>query len=71
MRRLKLVVALAAVLLVVIVILQNTQSVTTRFLFFTITMPNAVLIGLALLVGMAAGILVALGLSGKRGTKRE
>jgi lipopolysaccharide assembly protein A len=66
MKKLKLVSALTAVLLIVIVILQNTQSVTTKFLFFTISMPNAVLIGLTLLIGIASGILVALTLSGKR-----
>ena len=66
MKRMKLIGALTAVLLIVIVILQNTQLVETRFLFMTITMPNAVLIGLSLLIGAAAGILIALNLSGKR-----
>ncbi len=66
MKRAKLISALAAVLLIVIVILQNTQSVETRFLFFTISMPNAALIGLTLLIGIAAGILVAMSLAGKR-----
>jgi len=66
MKRMKLIVALLAVLLVVIVILQNTQPVATRLLFITVTMPNAVLIGLSLLIGVAAGILIALTLSGKR-----
>ena len=66
MKRMKLIGALMAILLIVIVILQNTQPVATRFLFFTITMPNAVLVGLSLLVGVAAGILIALTLSGKR-----
>ena len=62
----KLIGALMAILLIVIVILQNTQPVATRLLFITITMPNAVLVGLSLLVGVAAGILVALNFSGKR-----
>lgn len=31
-------------LLVVIVVLQNTQSVETQLLFFTVTMPNAALL---------------------------
>ena len=62
----KLIGALMAILLIVIVILQNTQPVATRLLFITITMPNAVLVGLSLLVGVAAGILVALTFSGKR-----
>jgi len=66
MKRMKLIGALTAILLIVIVILQNTQPVATRLLFITITMPNAVLVGLSLLVGLAAGILVALTFSGKR-----
>ncbi len=66
MKRIKLIGALTAILLIVIVILQNTQPVATRLLFITITMPNAVLVGLSLLVGVAAGILVALTFSGKR-----
>ena len=66
MKRMKLIGALMGILLIVIVILQNTQPVATRILFLTMTMPNAVLIGLSLLVGVAAGILVALTFSGKR-----
>jgi len=70
MKRLKLIGALTAVLLSVIVILQNTQPVQTKFLLVTITMPNAVLLGLTLLIGIAAGILVSLTLSGKRKTRK-
>ena len=66
MKRIKLIGALTAILLIVIVILQNTQPVETRLLFFTVTMPNAVLIGLTLLIGVAAGMIIALTLSGKR-----
>jgi len=66
MKRMKLIGALTAILLIVIVILQNTQPVATRLLFITVTMPNAVLIGLSLLIGIAAGILIALTMSGKR-----
>ena len=66
MKRVKLISTLAVVLLSVIVILQNTQPVATRILFLTITMPNAVLIGSNLLIGIAAGILIALTLFGRR-----
>jgi lipopolysaccharide assembly protein A len=71
MKKLKLIAALVAVLLILIVILQNTQPVETAFLFYKVTMPNAALIGLALLAGMAAGILIALALSGKKERKKE
>jgi len=66
MQRIKLIGSLTAVLLIVIIILQNTQPVETRILFISITMPNAILIGLTLLIGVAAGILITLTLSGKR-----
>ena len=66
MKRIQLIGALTAILLIVIIILQNMQSVETRILFITITMPNAVLIGFTLLIGVAAGIVIALTLSGKR-----
>ena len=65
MKRIKLISALTGILLVVIVILQNTQPVETRILFLTMTMPNAVLIGLTLLIGIAAGTLITLTLSSK------
>lgn len=68
MKRLKLISALTAILLTVVVILQNTQPVTTKFLFFTVTMPNAVLIGITLLIGVAAGIIGALA---NRGTQER
>ena len=71
MKRLKLIGALTAVLLIVIVILQNTQPVTTRFLFFTMTMPQAVWMGLTLLIGLAAGIFGALTLAGERESMKE
>ncbi|MEI6613627.1 MAG: lipopolysaccharide assembly protein LapA domain-containing protein, partial [Chrysiogenales bacterium] len=68
MKRMKLVGMLTAVVLSVIVILQNTQPVETRFLFIKITMPNAILLGLTLLIGIAIGILVALTRSSKSHT---
>jgi len=62
----KLLTSLIAVLLILIVILQNTQPVETRFLFITITLPNAALLGFTLLIGIAAGILFALSLSSSK-----
>jgi lipopolysaccharide assembly protein A len=70
MKNLRLYGALAAVLLVLIVIFQNTQPVTTKVLFFAVTMPNAVMIGITLLIGIAAGMLGALALSAKRGATK-
>lgn len=59
MARWKLIVIGLVGLLVLIVILQNTQAVQTRILFVTITMPRAVLLFGTTLVGAIVGILLA------------
>ena len=71
MKNFRLIASLSAVVLVLIVILQNTQPVSTKVLFFTITMPNAVMIGVTLLIGVAAGMVGALAMTGKRGTTKS
>ena len=71
MKKVKLIAVLTAVVLGLIVILQNAQPVETRFLVLTVTMPNAILLGLTLLVGVAIGILTALILSGKRDVTKK
>ena len=57
MNKPKLVALSVLALLVVIVVLQNTQAVETKLLFFTITMPRAVLLFGAMLAGFAMGVL--------------
>ena len=47
-------------LLGIIIILQNTAQVETKILFFSITMPRAILLMATTLIGFALGILVAL-----------
>ncbi|NLG35018.1 MAG: DUF1049 domain-containing protein [Lentisphaerae bacterium] len=69
MKKAKLIGVLVAALLGLTVMVQNRQPVETRFLFLTFTMPNAVLLGLTLLVGAAIGLLIALLLSGHRSPK--
>ena len=59
MNKLKIVVIAAITLLVVVVVLQNTQAVETRLLFLTVTMPNAALLFGALIIGFAIGGLTA------------
>jgi uncharacterized integral membrane protein len=63
MVRAKLIAAFILVLVGLIVVLQNTQPVETKFLFMAVTMPIAALVALSMIIGMAVGILVALGLS--------
>lgn len=65
MRKLRLWGILALVIVAIIVIFQNTQSVVTRFLFITVTMPNAAQIAIIFLIGFAVGLLTALSVSFK------
>jgi len=54
------VVAIAVIsLLVLIIVLQNTQAVETNLLFLTLTMPNAALLFGTLIIGFAIGVLTA------------
>ena len=45
-------------LLVLIVILQNTEAVQTKVVFVSVTMPRVVLLAVALLVGFWLGVIV-------------
>ncbi len=65
MVKLKLYTALALIILVLIVVFQNTEPVDTKFLFITITMSRAAMLAITLLVGIAAGMLLSLGLAKK------
>ena len=56
----KLIVAGVAALLVLIVIIQNTATVETNFLFWTFPMPRVVLLFLAMVIGFALGMTAAL-----------
>ena len=57
--RFKLFVAVVAALLLVVVVLQNTEPVETRILFMTVTMPRAALLGFAALIGFTLGLMTA------------
>ena len=46
-------------LVVLIIVLQNTESVETKILFFSITMPRAALLLGALVVGFVIGVFTA------------
>lgn len=64
--KMKLITALGLAVLGVIWILQNIGPVQTKFLFITVTMPQAVLLAITMLMGVAVGILLALRESSKR-----
>jgi uncharacterized integral membrane protein len=55
--KLKLAGIAVIVLVVLIVVLQNTQAVETKLLLLTVTMPNAALLFGALIVGFVIGLL--------------
>jgi len=59
MNKLKLVAIAVVGLLVLIVVLQNTQAVETDLLFLTVTMPRAALLFGTLIIGFAIGVLTA------------
>lgn len=60
MKQAKLVGAAVLVMLVVIIVLQNTQSIETKILFMTITMPRAIMLIAAGVIGFLIGLLTAL-----------
>ena len=57
MNKLKVVAIAVVSLVVLIVVLQNTQVVETKLLFLTVTMPNAALLFGTLIIGFAIGVL--------------
>jgi len=57
MQKVKIIVAAIVALLIVIVVLQNTEVVETQILFTTISMPRAALLFGTLVIGYALGIL--------------
>lgn len=69
LNKIKLFAVFALLILILIVILQNGQSVETKFLFATVTMPRAALLAITLLIGHASGILMAFYLIKRRSRK--
>lgn len=57
--KMKIVAIAVIALVVVIVVLQNTQAVETKLLFLKVTMPNAALMFGTLVIGFAIGVLTA------------
>ena len=59
MQHAKLIVILTLSLLLLIVVLQNTEPVVTKILFISITMPRAVLLFGTTMLGFALGVMVS------------
>jgi len=62
----KLIIIGLLILIAVVVTIQNTQPVDTHILFFTISMPRAVLLLLMVLIGFAIGVFTVFHYIGKR-----
>ena len=69
--KIRLGIAAGLAVMAVIWILQNGSTVSTKFLFFTVTMPQSALLAITLFAGIAAGILLAWSLSGKFKKRKE
>jgi putative membrane protein len=55
--KVKIVAAAVVALVVLIVVLQNTEAVETKLLFVSVTMPRAALLFGTMIVGFALGVL--------------
>jgi len=71
MNKLKLYAALILAILVIVLIIQNIEPVETKLLFVTIVMPRAALLAIVMLIGMATGILLSMGLFSKNKKKNK
>ena len=70
MRNFKLITASLLAILVAIVVLQNRNQVATHLLFWTVSMPHAILLFITAAAGFALGVLLTLSLSNKRNQDR-
>ncbi len=66
MKRAKIIGILVLALAVAIIVLQNSESVETKILFFSFTMPRAVLLFLTTLIGFILGVLSSLSVGRKK-----
>jgi len=66
MRNLKFIAASVLVILVGILVVQNTEPVETHLLFATVAMPHAVLIFISAAAGFVLGVLLTMSLKSRR-----
>ncbi|MEQ9616676.1 MAG: LapA family protein [Phycisphaerales bacterium] len=66
MARTKIALVVIAVIVIVVIALQNTTRVDAKSLFFSANVPLAALLLLSFIVGVVASLLVAFALAGKR-----
>lgn len=66
MKKFRPIAVVVLAVLVLVVVLQNTESVRTKLLFVTVEMPRALLLLVTMLVGVVVGLVAGMRLSGKR-----
>jgi uncharacterized integral membrane protein len=59
MKKFKIVLIIIILLIALVVSLQNTDAVETKFLFATVTMPRVLLLLLTFTLGLVAGLIIA------------
>ena len=59
MKKAKIITIVVILLLALIVFLQNTQAVETKFLFLTVTMPRVLLLFVTFALGFVGGLITA------------
>jgi uncharacterized integral membrane protein len=59
LRKTRLILIAIAALLILVIVLQNTESVETRILFLKLEMPRAALLFGTLIIGFALGVVTA------------
>lgn len=66
MKKAKIILIIVISLVALIVFLQNTEAVETKFLFTTVTMPRVLLLIATFIMGFIAGLVTASQVLGKR-----
>jgi len=59
MKKLKIILIIIILLMALIVFLQNTETVETKLLFMTLSMPRALLLMLTFIMGFVGGLITA------------
>ena len=71
MNHIKLILISVLIIIAAVLTIQNTHPVDTRILFFTITMPRAVLLLLMTLIGFVIGVFTVFHYIGKRNRQKK
>ncbi len=56
MPKAKIIISCVGIILLLIIVLQNTESVETRLLFISVVMPRAALLSLTFILGLLVGL---------------